>query len=274
MNNLTLNSAFAESFPSLFQGLKKARTIFESIKSFEDVKRIFLLGQGLSPNTYKSYLTAVKQFYDFTKGLNPLQVKPGDIESFYDSIVKKIDRNTAYIRIKGLKNFFAGIRNLIPFYASPFELMSKNLKKKLSRTKKGNRTKKALTIREVNRLLSWLNRDTRIYGLENHALFYMLITSGLRASELCQLKWKDLDCIEGTWKAYFTGKGEKDAEQELYTPAVNVCLAYFRKQFNRDPEPGDCLFYTAWGSIKTPFIPCPVVSNNTNRKAGRRPGDY
>ena len=34
----------------------------------------------------------------------------------------------------------------------------------------------------------------------------MLITSGLRASELCQLKWKDLECTGGTWKAYFIGQ--------------------------------------------------------------------
>ncbi|MBN2534128.1 MAG: hypothetical protein JXB88_14655 [Spirochaetales bacterium] len=48
MNNLTLNSAFAEFFPSLFEGVKKAWTVFDSIKNFEDVKRVFLLGQGLS----------------------------------------------------------------------------------------------------------------------------------------------------------------------------------------------------------------------------------
>lgn len=179
------------------------------------------MGQGLSPNTYRSYLTAVKLFYEFTKGLNPLQVKPGDIEFFYDHIVKRIDRNTAYLRIKGLKNFFSGIRNLIPFYTSPFELMSKNLKRKLSRRKKGNRTKKALTTNEISRLLSWLKEDTSIYGLGNYALLYILITSGLRAMELCQLKWKDLVCLDGTWKAYFIGKGEMEAEQELYTPAVD-----------------------------------------------------
>ena len=244
MNNIILPSAFAESFPSLFEGLKKARTVFDSINCFEDVKRVFLMGQGLSPNTYRSYLTAVKLFYKFTKGLNPLQVKPGDIESFYDHTVKRIGRNTAYLRIKGLKNFFSGIRNLIPFYTSPFELMSKNLKRKLSRRKKGNRTKKALTISEISRLLIWLKEDKCIYGLGNYALLYMLITSGLRAMELCQLKWKDLVYSEGTWKAYFIGKGEKEAEQELYTPAVESCLVYYRKQFKRNPEPEDFLFYT------------------------------
>ena len=109
--------------------------------------------------------------------------------------------------------------------------MRKNFKRKLNRIKKGNRTKKALTVKEIMGLLSWLKEDKSIYGLENYALVFMLITSGLRATELSQLKWKDLECSVGTWKVYFTGKGEKQAEQELYSPAVESCLYYFRKQF-------------------------------------------
>ena len=122
--------------------------------------------------------------------------------------------------------------------------MSKNLHKKLSKTKKGNRTKKALTAGEIKTLLSWLNQDKSIYGLENYSLFYMLVTSGLRASELCQLKWKDLDFIEGVYIARFIGKGEKQAEQEIYTPAVLACLDYFRMQFKRNPQPEDFVFYS------------------------------
>jgi hypothetical protein len=67
---------------------------------------VFLLGQGLSPNTYRSYLQAVKQFYSFTEGKHPLQVTSGDIEAFYDDLVQRVDRSTAYLRVKGLQKFF------------------------------------------------------------------------------------------------------------------------------------------------------------------------
>jgi hypothetical protein len=89
----------AHNFPTV-EGLRKAQSVFESVKSFEDVERLFLKGAGLSPNTYRPYLQAVKQFYQFTNGLNPLQVRPSDIEAFYDAQVKRIDRNTAYLRIR------------------------------------------------------------------------------------------------------------------------------------------------------------------------------
>ncbi len=244
MNDLTIRSNLQEAFPTLVEGLRKAQGIFDQIKSFEDVERVFLLGQGLSPNTYRAYLTAVKQFYQFTNGVNPLQVRPGDIEAFYDSIVKKVDRSTAYLRIRGLKKFFAGIRQVIPIYTSPFEIMSDKLHAKLNKTKKGNRTKKALSKGEINGLLAWLKKDTTVTGLENYAITYMLVTSGLRAAELIQLHWKDLEYFEGSWTAHFIGKGEREAEQELYEPAVEACREYFIQQHGRDPRPEDALFWT------------------------------
>ncbi len=244
MTDLILRDDFQKSCPTIVQGLKRAQTIFDSIKSFEDIERIFLKGNGLSEHTYRSYLTAIKQFYEYTDHLNPLQVTPAHIESFYDSLVKKVDRNTAYKRIQGLKKFFKGIRGVIPIYTSPFELMPEKLKKKLSRKKKGNRTKAALSKNEANALLSFLQEDRTVKGLEDHAIIYTLITSGLRSFELCQLKWKNIEYFEGNITAFFTGKGGTEAEQELYGPAVEACGEYFKKAFHRQPKPDDFLFYT------------------------------
>jgi hypothetical protein len=142
MNELTIPAGMTEGFPTIIEGLKKARDIIESIKSFEDVERLFLKGAGLSANTYRAYLGAVKQFYEFSKGLSPLQVRPGDIESFYDDQMKRVDRNTAYLRIRGLKKFFEGVHEVIPIYTSPFEIMTERLHTKLNKTKKGNAPKK------------------------------------------------------------------------------------------------------------------------------------
>ncbi len=244
MNEITTNENIQGLPSSLTEGVKKAQTVFNSIQSFEDIERIFLKGAGLSPNTYKSYLTAIKQLYESTGHRNPLQITAADIETFYDDLVKKVDRNTASQRIAGLKKFFSGIRGVIPIYTSPFDKMTDKLKKKLNTSKKGNRTKPALTKTEANSLLTWLNDQNTIQGVSNYAIVFMLITSGLRADELCQLRWKDIEIMDGSIKAYFTGKGGLDAEQELYGPAVQACRVYFQKAFLRDPDPEDYLFYT------------------------------
>jgi len=244
-NDLSIPTNFESLFPTLPYNIQRAYNILNEIKSFEDIERVFLKGAGLSVNTYKTYLDSVKQFYRFTNHKLPTQCTPADVEAFYDELCKHVDRNTAYLRIKGLKKYFEGVKRVIPFYESPFDIMGENLNRKMGRPKRGTRTKKTLTPAEVKRLLSWLSKDTSEYGLGNYAIVFMLVTSGLRAEELMQLTWKNIEFFEGRWMAYFTDKGGgREAEQELYTPAVKTCRRYFEKVFNRRPEPEDCLFWT------------------------------
>jgi hypothetical protein len=66
MNDLTFPTKLENLYPTLPKSLEKTCKILSKIKSFEDIERIFLKGAGLSINTYKSYLEAVKQFYKFT----------------------------------------------------------------------------------------------------------------------------------------------------------------------------------------------------------------
>lgn len=216
MTELILRDDFRRSFPGIAEGLRKAQEVFETVKSFEDIERVFLKGAGLSPNTYRSYLEAVKQFYHFTKGKHPLQANAADIESFYDDVLKHADMNTAYLRIMGLKRFFAEIRAVLPIYTSSFEGMTEKLLHKLNRTR---RTKAALTRAEADALLRWLRADTSPVGKENLALVTVLLTSGLRASELCGLRWAAIQRAEG-WYCNFHGQGRGYARA---TPCRGRC---------------------------------------------------
>ena len=242
-----------KAFPQLQEGLRKALLLFERIKSFEDVETYLLQGQGLSPHTYASYMTAVKQLYEFTDGLNPLQVRAGHIEKLFDHLKQKCSKNTAVLRMAGLKKFFWGVEQMCPGYQSPFKSMPDKLLKKLSRGR-GPRKQKALTRAELKRLLAWMQEHDTVRGMRDYAIVYFLATSGLRNAELCGLTWGDLEVIEGTWYATFVGKGDKGAHQELYEPAVEAARAYFQAQFNREPNLDDHLFYTV-PKIKVPVQP-------------------
>lgn len=134
---------------------------------------------------------------------------------------------------------------MVPGYISPFEVMEDRLTKKLNQTKKGNRTKKALNKGETRDLLAYLQGDQTVKGKANYSMVLMLLTSGLRAAEVCQLRWGDLEYEEGgIWTASFIGKGGKEASQEIYAPALEAAKEFFRAQFKRDPEKEDYLFYS------------------------------
>lgn len=249
MNELTVTENQELLFPSMAEGLKKAMAVMEEVKTFEDLERIFLKGAGLSINTYKSYLQSVKLFYEFTNSLNPLQVRAGDIESFYDSLIKKkVHIKTASLRMAGLKRFFAGIRKIIPFYTSPFETMEEKLKQKLSSTGKRSGVKEALTREEVFSLLDFLKSQGNDLSMQNHAIIFMLVTSGLRASELLQLRFEDIEELNGKYKAVFHGKGDKAGEsstQELFEPAVRACEhAYIQTHPKPRPSGREPIFWT------------------------------
>ena len=221
-------------YPNFLEGYRRAQSIMSKIHSWEDVELYLLKGQGLAASSYRTYMVAVRQLYEYTGGLNPFQISANHVEAFYDHVLETVDRNTAYNKIMGLKRFFVGIGKLAPSYVSPFEIMDDKLVKKLSKTKK-TRTKKALTVREIQNLLAWLQTDRSKDGKLRYALVLMLVTSGLRAAELCGLRWQDLSNVEGTWTAHFIGKGEKEAEQELYPAAVEACERIRR---------GEYLFYS------------------------------
>ena len=206
-------------FPNFEQGFRKAAELFGKIRSFEDIEIHLLRGRGLSPNTYKSYLAAVKQLYSFTDGLNPFQITPGHIEKFYDDLRTRVALPTCYSRMIGLKKFFRCIAEQAPCFVSPFEIMTEKLTAKLNKTKQ-KVTKAALTKSEMNKLLAWLSTRTDPLGKLAYSAIFMLSTTGLRATELCNLRWTDIEQIEGTYYANGIGKGDKEFHQELYKPAV------------------------------------------------------
>ena len=244
MNDLIIPKQIENSLPTMAEGLRRAYDLLQQVQSFDDVERLFLMGAGLSRNTYKTYLSAIKDFYRYTEGLHPLQVRPGDIEAYFDTLVEqRCNPSTVNIRISGLKRFFAGVRNVVPAYTSPFEVMPDKLLQKLRLKTKGDSTKKALNGQETKALLKWLKHEKSI---KDYALVYMLVTSGLRAAELLSLRYGDLeyDTENKSWSCLFTAKGGLNAEQELYTPAVKAAREYFKCSFKRNPQAEDFLFYT------------------------------
>jgi site-specific recombinase XerD len=120
--------------------------------------------------------------------------------------------------------------------------MSASLHRKLNRSKGRYRTKQALTKTELKTFLAWTWKDRSIKGQENYAIVLMLVTSGLRASEICQLSLESLCREEGRIIASFIGKGGRASEQELHPSEFEAANTYIQAQFRRSPDPCDWLF--------------------------------
>ena len=218
---------------------------FQEIKSFEDLKMWLMQGRGLSPETYNSYMEAVKQFYTLFNGLHPLQWTPAHIEEFYDVIKKKNSIRTAQIRISGIKRICKNIKELMPFWDNPFDVMSESVKTKLATGEKGKK-KIALYKKELQAVLDYLKSDNTLKAKQNYAMIMTLVTTGLRAQELCNLEYDSLehDPDSDIWYLKGIGKGSKPFHVEVHPDAVQAAHTAFTARFKRDWKQGDFLFWS------------------------------
>ena len=218
---------------------------FQEIESFEDLKLWLLQGRGLSDNTYSSYLEAVKQFYILFDGLHPLQWTPAHIEEFYDNVRRKNSISTASLRIAGIKKVCGNIKELMPFWDNPFDIMNSSVQSKLSAGEKGKK-KLALYKKELQAVLEHLKEDNSLKGKQNLAMVLTLVSTGLRAAELCNLTYDDLeyDSDSDLWYLKGIGKGDKPFYVEVHPDAVQASFEAFRAKFNRDWQQGDFLFWS------------------------------
>lgn len=224
--------------------LRKAFTAYQSIRTYEDVERFLLKGNGYSPNTLRSYLTSFRQFTEYVGAPTVFDVHASDIERWFDQLAEG-DHKTAALRIAGVRAVYRSLEGLIPG-SSPFNDLPERLEKKLS--SKHQKRLTALDKTELRDILRWSAGRGTPGALMDHGILYFLATSGLRANEAAGLKWKDIEFIDNTYYAVGIGKGGKPFEQELYQGAIEAVRAAFRQQMGRKPQDDDSLFLTLQGA--------------------------
>lgn len=225
---------------------------FESISSYRDLELWLMQGQGLSQNTYRTYMQAVKDFYEHTGGLHPLQWTAAAVEDFYDAQIAKNGLATAYTKIAGIKNICRQIKLRIPFWESPLDIMSEKAKVKIAKTPNGKK-KAAMYQKELDAVFHYLRQEQEgwddLCRHQTFAIILTLVTTGLRAAELCALNREDLEYDSDNDRWYFNGigKGDRPFRVETHPRAVDEIFRVFHEQFGREPRPQEALF---WGSVK------------------------
>lgn len=96
---------------------------------------------------------------------------------------------------------------------------------------------KTFTDEEVREVLSYLRRTKRkedsIYAVRNYTIFLTLIGTGLRASELCSLKWNNVDLVSRTIKVFGKARAEQAVPlSETLVKELSYWKEYCLSQFD------------------------------------------
>jgi integrase/recombinase XerD len=175
--------------------------------------------KGLSQNTILAYGRDLKRFAVFlaTRRKNMVDaVDREDIVDFLSDLYRhKLDSRSVSRYLVSLRSFFR--------YALMEELVRKDPTENLESPKIRQSLPSYLRKEEVERLLSAPSPNTPV-GLRDRAMLEVLYSTGLRVSELLNLRISDLDMRTGCVRCI--GKGDKERLVPIGRKAIAAVEAY------------------------------------------------
>lgn len=183
--------------------------------------------KGLSQNTITAYLRDLEQYrtyleksYEITK-IQKIERK--HIETFLKSLHKKdLSSKSLSRKLTAIKGFhqFLLIENELDTNVA-YDIESPKVEKTLPQV---------LSVQEVIKIIEAV-KGTDPLSIRNQALLELIYGSGLRVSELLDLKIADIHLLEGYVRVL--GKGNKEREVPLGDMSVQALRLYLTKSRNQ-----------------------------------------
>lgn len=227
---------------------------------FENFKNYLKLERGLSNNSIKSYeydLILFKKFLIANKiNDTPLNCKPETIKNYlYKSFSDKKSISQAR-SISAIKSFF----NYLIFEGYIKDSPISNIES----PKQEKKLPKVLTEEEIKKLINSidLNHD---FGQRNKTIIEILYGTGIRVSELINLKLSNIFFKENIIKVI--GKGNKERFVPLGEIASNEMKIYInnRNRLKIDSKSSDILFLNRYGRGLTRSMIFKIISDASKR---------
>jgi integrase/recombinase XerD len=205
--------------------------------------------ENLSENTLKAYGMLFDDFQKYCEG-NGLErindVTSRVLKGYLNMCKNKKGNNPTSINTK--RKLFRAFFNFLVSEG----ILDENPTDNVKRVREDIRIK-TFTDDEVKQILSYLRRMKRkedsFYAVRNHTIFLTLIGTGLRASELISLKWKDVDLKNRTLKVFGKMRREEAVPlSERLCEELKYWEGYCIKTFEKLPQ---SVFVNARGDALT-----------------------
>lgn len=190
----------------------------------------------VSPHTVKAYRQDIRQFLDYFKE-NELKVSKDTIRDYISMIfLRTKNKATLSRKIYALKSFYAYQMQQGKIAKNPFDVISTPREEK--------KLPEILTEKEMLTFLDRLPEDSFIH-MRNKAVFEFLYATGLRISELVNLRLVDINFSEALVRVL--GKGKKERIVPFNDHAKGILLRYLEQVRQVFKQPVDYIFLNARG---------------------------
>lgn len=188
-----------------------------------DYKNYLILEKSLSENTVEAYLSDIQRFINFLDTENghnaPQDINVKHLRSFIDLIAELgMSANSQARILSGIKSFFKFLFIYDEIDDDPSVLIES--------PKIGRKLPVVLSPTEIEQLILAIDTDSET-GIRNIAILETLYGSGLRVSELVNLRISDLHFSEGFLKV--TGKGDKQRLVPVSRKSKEAVINYMQE---------------------------------------------
>lgn len=209
----------------------------EKIEKFTEY---LLFEKKYSPNTIESYQNDLQKFNEYVDKNNK-QIDRKYMQNYIEYLSKEMNPKSVSRNISTLKSF------------CKFLMLNKEIKtnpmEEISNPKIRKSLPKVLTEEEINKLLDIpLNNH---FDYRNIAMLELMYSSGLRVSELVNLKVNDVDLDEGLVRIFGKGSKERIVPLDDYAiDEINTYITSHRRELFKHGE-NDYLFLNNHGEKMT-----------------------
>ncbi len=180
-----------------------------------------LVEKGLSKKTLGSYSLDLVRYFDFLRQASAVTVSEHDTAFILKHLIAmKAEGLGARSRARHL----VAIRGFYRFLVQE-KVLPADPSRLIDLPKSGLKLPEVLSIEEINRLLEAPGTTTPI-GLRNTAMLELLYASGLRVSELVNLKIMDINLEAGFVRVF--GKGSKERIVPMGSGAMDALHEYLK----------------------------------------------
>lgn len=189
----------------------------------------------LDPKTIKAYRIDLNQFYTQHSNLNIFDITADTLETYIATLHNQHQPKTVKRKIASLKALFHYFEYREIIEINPFNKIRTKFREPiiLPKTIPLNIVEKILiTIyKQRNNAKTYYQRRN---ALRDAAVIELLFATGIRISELCSIKEKDVSLYDGTILIY--GKGSKERQIQIVNNDVSRILEEYNADFSTEIE--------------------------------------
>ena len=164
--------------------------------TFEQYSKVFLkryCEDNISLVTMDGYKKTLTRILSIIGKIKLNKITPYILDSMYQEL--KVGKKKQILGYHSMYEFYKLI-NVMFTQAIKWELIDKNPNQKAKKPKKETRERRYYDLEQVNRILSCLENE----NIKYKALITLALDSGARRSEICALRWNDINFDTNTLK--------------------------------------------------------------------------